>query len=362
LGGFVAFSSKKKKKNNITFDKAKLYERTLVILAGPFINFVFALLLIIAITSGTQYKIIPTVTHIQANSIAAEIGIREGDIVSAIDGVSILSVVEIDKSYKDKIIQKISVNRDGLPSIIDIPNKSINDLGLYFFPNKPNSVSVNGIINDMPAKAAGIVPGSIINRINDIEILSIEDAVSLIKSNANKEITITTLNNEQYKNYLVTPILQKNNGVLGMELKTTISYKDNIKAFKYNILEIIPHSIYRFYDVTLTIINAIKKIITGKISIDSLSGPISIANYSYESVNAGLISFLSFLIILNINVGLINLLPIPTLDGGHLLFYCIEFFTGKKVAGRKLLISQQLGVIFLLLLFLIAVYNDVLKL
>ena len=72
--------------------------------------------------------------------------------------------------------------------------------------------------------------------------------------------------------------------------------------------------------------------------------------------------FLSFLIILNINVGLINLLPIPTLDGGHLLFYCIEFFTGKKVAGRKLLISQQLGVIFLLLLFLIAVYNDVLKL
>lgn len=362
LGGFVAFSSKKKKKNNITFDKAKLYERTLVILAGPFINFVFALLLIIAITSGTQYKIIPTVTHIQANSIAAEIGIREGDIVSAIDGISILSVVEIDKSYKDKIIQKISVDRDGLPSIIDIPNKSINDLGLYFFPNKPNSVSVNGIINDMPAKAAGIVPGSIINRINDIEILSIEDAVSLIKSNANKEITITTLNNEQYKNYLVTPILQKNNGVLGMELKTTISYKDNIKPFQYNILEIIPHSIYSFYDVTLTIINAIKKIITGKISIDNLSGPISIANYSYESVNAGLISFLSFLIILNINVGLINLLPIPTLDGGHLLFYCIEFFTGKKVAGRKLLISQQLGVIFLLLLFLIAVYNDVLKL
>ena len=186
--------------------------------------------------------------------------------------------------------------------------------------------------------------------------------IGIIKNSPNKEIVITSLLNGKTQTHTITPIIQDKKGIVGMELKSNMDYKDHIKSFKYNTLEIIPQSFYKMILVTNTIIDALWKIVTGKISLDNLAGPISIANYSYDSVNAGLISFLSFLIILNINVGLINLLPIPTLDGGHLLFYCIEFFSGKRVEGKKMLISQQLGVIFLLLIFLIAVYNDILKL
>jgi regulator of sigma E protease len=235
-------------------------------------------------------------------------------------------------------------------------------MGLYFFPNKQNSVLIEAVLDDMPAKQANITPGSIISFINEKEVLSVEDAVNIIKNSPNKEIVITSLLNGETQTHNITPIIQEQNGIVGMELKSMMDYKDNIKSFKYSILEIIPQSFYKIILVTNTIIDTLWKIVTGKISLDNLAGPISIANYSYDSVNAGLISFLSFLIILNINVGLINLLPIPTLDGGHLLFYCIEFFSGKRVEGKKMLISQQLGVIFLLLIFLIAVYNDILKL
>ena len=362
LGGFVAFSQGIKEKGNIAFEDAKLSQRSLVILAGPLINFIFAFLLIVVIVSGTQQRIIPTITHIEENSFAENIGLKEGDVLTHINGDPVLSVTEIHRAYNDKLIESIQLNREGKNLSLLIPDKSIDDMGLYFFPNKQNSVLVEVVLDDMPAKQANITPGSIIRYIDEKEVLSVEDAVDVIKNSPNKEIVVTSLLNGETQTHTITPIIQDKKGIVGMELKSNMNYKDNIKPFKYSLLEIIPQSIYKIILVTNTIIDALWKIVTGKISLDNLAGPISIANYSYDSVNAGLISFLSFLIILNINVGLINLLPIPTLDGGHLLFYCIEFFTGKRVEGKKMLISQQLGVIFLLLIFLIAVYNDILKL
>ena len=362
LGGFVAFSQAIKEKSNIAFEDAKLFQRSLVILAGPLINFIFAFLLIVVIVSGTQQRIIPTLTFIEDNSFAESIGMKEGDVLTHINGDPVLSVTEIQRAYKEELIQSIQLNREGKNLSLLIPDKSIDDMGLYFFPNKQNSVLVKAVLEDMPAKLANINPGSIISFINEKEVLSVEGAVDIIKNSPNKEIVITSLLNGKTQTHTITPIIQDKKGIVGMELKSNMDYKYHIKSFKYNTLEIIPQSIYKMIMVTNTIIDALWKIVTGKISLDNLAGPISIANYSYDSVNAGLISFLSFLIILNINVGLINLLPIPTLDGGHLLFYCIEFFTGKRVEGKKMLISQQLGVIFLLLIFLIAVYNDILKL
>ena len=362
LGGFVAFSQAIKAKDNIAFEDAKLFQRSLVILAGPLINFIFAFMLIVVIVSGAQQRIIPTLTHIEDKSFAESIGMKEGDLLTHINGEPVLSVTEIQRAYKEELIQSIQLNREGKNLSLSIPGKSIDDMGLSFFPNKQNSVLVKAVLEDMPAKLANINPGSIISFINEKQVLSVEGAVDIIKNSPNKEIVITSLLDGETQTHTVTPIIQDKKGIVGMELKSNMDYKDNIKTFKYSILEIIPQSIYKMILVTNTIIDALWKIVTGKISLDNLAGPISIANYSYDSVNAGLISFLSFLIILNINVGLINLLPIPTLDGGHLIFYCIEFFSGKRVEGKKMLISQQLGVIFLLLIFLIAVYNDILKL
>ena len=139
MGGFVAFSQAIKEKSNIAFEDAKLFQRSLVILAGPLINFIFAFLLIVVIVSGTQQRIIPTLTHIEDNSFAESIGMKEGDVLTHINGEPVLSVTEIQRAYKEKLIQSIQLNREGKNLSLPIPDKSIDDMGLYFFPNKQNS-------------------------------------------------------------------------------------------------------------------------------------------------------------------------------------------------------------------------------
>ena len=113
LGGFVAFSQAIKEKSNIAFDDATLFQRTLVILAGPLINFIFAFLLIVVIVSGTQQRIIPTLTHIEDNSFAESVGMKEGDVLTHINGEPVLSVTQIQRAYKEKLIQSIQLNREG---------------------------------------------------------------------------------------------------------------------------------------------------------------------------------------------------------------------------------------------------------
>ena len=113
MGGFVAFSQGIKEKGNIAFEDAKLSQRSLVILAGPLINFIFAFLLIVVIVSGTQQRIIPTITHIEENSFAENIGLKEGDVLTHINGDPVLSVTEIHRAYNDKLIESIQLNREG---------------------------------------------------------------------------------------------------------------------------------------------------------------------------------------------------------------------------------------------------------
>ena len=100
-------------------------------------------------------------------------------------------------------------------------------------------------------------------------------------------------------------------------------------------------------------------VITGNIDWRLLSGPISIATISSDTISMGLVTYLSFLVFLNINVGFLNLLPIPTLDGGQLMFYAVEWILGKPLNKQKMIISQRLGVVILFLVFTLAVYNDI---
>ena len=113
----------------------------------------------------------------------------------SINGDPVLSDTEIQRAYKEELIQSIQLNREGKNLSLLIPDKSIDDMGLYFFPNKQNSVLVKAVLEDMPAKQANINPGSLISFINEKQVLSVEGAVDIIKNSPNKEIVITSLLN-----------------------------------------------------------------------------------------------------------------------------------------------------------------------
>jgi len=148
--------------------------------------------------------------------------------------------------------------------------------------------------------------------------------------------------------------------MIGVKIKPDLDNKDTyITYFKINTLNTISKSFYDVVEGVRIVFKSLIHIITGNIDWRLLSGPISIATLSSDTISMGLVTYLSFLVFLNINVGFLNLLPIPTLDGGQLMFYAVEWVLGKPINKEKMIISQRLGVIILFLIFTLAVYNDV---
>ena len=136
---------------------------------------------------------------------------------------------------------------------------------------------------------------------------------------------------------------------------------DNTINVRYGFFESFKLSTYKTYDFTLLTINFIFRLVKGDVSSKSISGPVGIAGYASDSFNNGYISFLGLLAMLSISIGILNLLPIPMLDGGHLMYYLVEFVIRRPIPEKVQLIFQQVGITFLILLSFFALYNDLLR-
>ncbi len=374
LGGFVMFHQKSKLKNINLFEDVNLFKRSLIVLAGPLINFIFAFFLLLFLNQGEQFNIAPKVTAVQPQSIAENIGFKVDDVIVSINSKKINSVNTHNKALiefanqdlkyllirnNEKFSLKINKNNR-----LDLTRNQTNSNGLYFFPSGINSLVISEVISGSPAEISKIKKNDQVISVNNNMIFNSADFINSIKYKENSEITLKVLRNSQQLIIPVTPRLNDqgvvNKAVIGVKIKPNLLNKDNyISSFKINNLNIISKSFYDVIDGLKMVFRSFLNIITGNIDWRMLSGPISIAEVSSETLSMGVMSYISFLVFLNINVGFLNLLPIPTLDGGQLFFYAVEGILGKPLNKQKMIISQRLGVIILFLVFTLAVYNDV---
>ena len=195
-------------------------------------------------------------------------------------------------------------------------------------------------------------------------VYNTDDLLGFIKNKAGEELLIKILRGTDKLSIPIIPRLSdlggNRNAVIGVKLRPNLINKDDyIYYYKNNGLKIISKSFYDVFNGLEMVYKSFLNIVTGNIDWRMLSGPISIAEVSSETISMGVITYFSFLVFLNINIGFLNLLPIPTLDGGQLFFYAIEGILGKPLSKEKMIISQRLGVILLFLVFTLAVYNDV---
>ena len=377
LGGFVKFYEKSKARNLNLFEELSLFKKSLIVLAGPLINFIFAFFLLLFLNQGEQYNLLPKVTAVKLKSIALEAGFQVNDEIISINNKKINSVTGHNKALIELAGEDLAytILRNNGKILITIDKESRLDLkrntanknnvnGLYFFPAKENSLLIDEVV---PGSAAEIANIKINDRIFSVEnkiIYDSSDFIESIKSKANTTIIIKLFRGSELLSIPVTPRLIKgdirNTGVIGVKIKSNLDNKENyINSFEISNLNIISKSFYDVIDGIKMVFKSLIHIVSGNIDWRLLSGPISIATLSSETISMGLTTYLSFLVFLNINVGFLNLLPIPVLDGGQLVFYAVEWLLGKPLNKKKMIISQRLGVIILFLVFTLAVYNDV---
>ncbi len=223
---------------------------------------------------------------------------------------------------------------------------------------------VGKVLDDTPASSAGIKPGDIIKEINQIEIESFEDIAKIISTGKGEKLEIVVQRSSRYLGIVLAPVAKPAKNVFGEDIqKYVIGIVGNGETFhkSLNPIAALWHSLKDTYGLIKLTIMSVGKMISGSVSADNLGGPLMIAQMAGEQAKAGIMNFVWFIALLSVNLGIINLFPIPVLDGGHLMFFGIEAITGKSVSEKLRGKLIQFGAAMLVVLMVFVFYNDIVR-
>ncbi|MGB5749890.1 MAG: RIP metalloprotease RseP [Desulfobacterales bacterium] len=222
--------------------------------------------------------------------------------------------------------------------------------------------SVGSVKQGSPAFAAGLEKGDLITAINESAINSWDEMAELINSSKGQNIKLNVRRGESNRYFSLAPEQVTTKNLFGEDVQRYIigiTASGETYSKEMNLFQAFSESMIQTYRVTELMVVIIAKLITGDISTDTLGGPIMIAQMAGDSAKAGIGSLISFIALISVNLAIINLLPIPVLDGGHLLFFSIEAVKGRPVSIKVREIAQQVGLFILILLMILVFYNDI---
>jgi regulator of sigma E protease len=348
------------------FRAKKTWQKTIVLSAGVIMNLLLALVIFAAITfvEGETDYATTKVGYTAENSLAERIGIKTGDEILEINDTPVnswnqiieyLTLKEFGKSRTIEIDRNgslITLNADG--------DEIIQNLGAQeFFGVYPEQIEVylDGITAGSPAETAKLQANDVVVALNNIPIFASNQFIDIVKANPSKEIPIIVQRDNQQ---ISTSVRPGDNGLIGVRLSQT--FTGEIVRHSYGFFESIKMGFDRCISTTGLFIGSIYQIIKGNLSFrESIGGPIMIAKYATQSADRGIMNFLGFMALLSISLAILNILPFPALDGGHLVFVLIEGAIKREVSIKVKMAFQQGGVIVLLLLMAFVFYNDILN-
>jgi len=222
--------------------------------------------------------------------------------------------------------------------------------------------SVGSVKQGSPAFAAGLEKGDLITAINESAINSWDEMAEVINGSKGQKIKLNVRRGESSRYFSLAPEQVTTKNIFGEDVQRYIigiTASGETYSKEMNLFQAFSESMIQTYRVTELMVVIIAKLITGDISTDTLGGPIMIAQMAGDSAKAGIGSLISFIALISVNLAIINLLPIPVLDGGHLLFFSIEAVKGRPVSIKVREIAQQVGLFILILLMILVFYNDI---
>lgn len=347
------------------------WKKAIVITAGVVMNFVLAGSIYIGLkySEGKEVWETTTIGYVKQNSVSEKLGIQKGDKIVEVNGVrvgdwqALRNEIYIENLNRDFTV---TVERAGERKTIPYSSAALgnyaNDPAAFernvgLFPEGMGGVRIATEPSAArPADKIGMKKGDIITRINDVVIDNPEALIDHISANANKEIVIYWTRNGQEMSSPVTP---GNDGRIGIQ-PIPEPFKGKVRHDSYSFFEAISVGINELFTNTRLYVKSLFMLFTGQVDVSkSLGGPVKIAQYASKSAEGGAADFLQFMAILSLSLAFLNLLPIPALDGGHLIIILVEAVIGRELSQKVKIGIQRVGVTVLLMLMVFMLFNDI---
>lgn len=359
------------------FNRASVGRRLLIVAAGPIANFLLAILFYWVLFVHGIPAIKPLIGEPAPNTPAAHAGLNSGDEIVAVDGAPVDSFQELRLSLLKHALSGGNVElrlRNNAPVQLalggitrdDVEQDVLNKLGIRPY-DPPIPPVVGMLLPNGVAASAGL-------RVND-RVLAIDAAptatwqavVSKVRASAGRPLSLEIERGGQKLNLSLTPAAELHGnqsiGKIGAGPKLDERWLAEIRTeIRYGPWDSLERSVQKTWEMSVFTLEMMGRMVMGQVSWRNLSGPLTIADYAGQSAQMGWLSFISFLALVSISLGVLNLLPVPLLDGGHLMYYSFEVLRGRPVSERAIELGSRIGMAILFLLMVLALYNDLARL
>ena len=362
------------------FTRQSVWRRMAIVAAGPIANFLLAIALFTGLFMHGVEEPIPKLRATATDSVAYQAGLRGGELITAINGEPIRiwsdlrwkllqaalekTPVRLDVTRPDplqpggQLLDSIKLPLDSITTK-DMESDFLQKLGLDLA--RPKAV-LGRVVPDGPAMRAGLRQGDTVVSIDDQPLADGLRFLEIIRISGGKPLTLQILRDGSSMNINVTPIAVTQDGKRVGRIQVEVPLMPQMTVASDAPLEAIRKGIVKTWDTSTLTLKMVGKMIVGEVSLKNITGPITIADYAGQTARIGMVSYLSFIALISISLGVMNLLPIPVLDGGLLLYYSLEVLTGRPVSERFGDMAQRAGVGILMTLMVVAVFNDIVRL
>lgn len=358
------------------FTQKSPLQKIAIALAGPVANLIFAVVAFALMNMIGVQDLIAQIDDPLPDSVTAEAGLQRGDIIRAVDGRSVNTFAELGLAVAGRVGDSgeitLNVERGTQPVTVQLPIENwlkseqtpnpVLSLGLYpklpFYPAEIGRVVPGGA-----AEAAGLQDGDLVIRANGEAVEDWQKWVEVIRANASQAVELEIQRGGQNLQVTVIPAESEQEGerygYVGVERVMVEWDEDQLITSRYWPPEAVKRGFQDTFEMVTLSYQMLWKMVSGKVSLRQIGGPISMAQMAGVSVTSGLETFIGYLAFISISLAIVNLLPVPVLDGGHVLMHSIELVSRRPLSERAQIIGMQIGMGFIICLMLLAFFNDI---
>ena len=385
LGGYVKMLDEREegqvdpKDAHRAFNRQSLAKRSAIVIAGPAANFLLAIVLYGVLGMAGLQEPAPVLGTAPAGSAASAAGIVDGDRVIAIDGDPVDTFNELRLRMINGIVEKrpialrisgaggersVAVDTSSLPEG-ELERDFTRTLGLEL---RAGAVVVGNVVSGSAAAAAGMQANDEIVRIGEQPIRRARDLIDTVRASPDKPLRFIVRRDAVELELQVTP-RGESEAVAGPagtakvgKIGAALQQRVEMVTVDLGPIDALAHGAQKTWDMSIFSLRMLGKMATGDLSWKNLSGPVAIADFAGQSVKIGWFAYVAFLALISVSLGVLNLLPVPVLDGGHLVYYALEAIKGRPLSERFMQVTQKVGLAMVAGLMIVALFNDLTRL